>query len=93
MFDPNDTVLKTFNYYQDKSELGFIQTRVTDQSMFVGRRIKDLDTCENESTVMLQTAQGRVEVPRGDTILQANDRVVLLQGEKLQEAIDHQSGQ
>lgn len=159
MFDPNDTVLKTFNYYQDKSELGFIQTRVTDQSMFVGRRIKDLkmvfnfiiakierdgktiiprgetvlkegdiivmggeshfdrsgqslmeiklapchpwvgekikdlDVCENELIVMLQTAQGRVEVPRGDTILQANDRVVLLQGEKLQEAIDHQSGQ
>ena len=61
--------------------------------MFVGRRIKDLDICENELIVMLQTAQGRVEVPRGDTILQANDRVVLLQGEKLQEAIDHQSGQ
>ena len=159
MFDPNDTVLKTFNYYQDKSKLGFIQTRVTDQSMFigmkikdlkmvfnfiiakierdgktiiprgetvlkegdiivmggeshfdqsgqslleiklapchawVGEKIKDLDIGENELIVMLQTAQGGVEIPRGDTVLQVDDRVVLLQGEKLQEAIDHESGQ
>lgn len=159
MFDPNDTVLKTFNYYQDKSKLGFIQTRVTDQSMFVGmkikdlkmvfnfiiakierdgktiiprgetvlkegdiivmggeshfdqsgqslleiklapchawvgEKIKDLDIGENELIVMLQTAQGGVEIPRGDTVLQVDDRVVLLQGEKLKEAIDHESGQ
>ncbi|WP_072469830.1 potassium/proton antiporter [Urinicoccus massiliensis] len=159
MFDPNDTVLKTFNYYQDKSKLGFIQTRVTDQSMFVGmkikdlkmvfnfiiakierdgktiiprgetvlkkgdiivmggeshfdqsgqslleiklapchawvgEKIKDLDIGENELIVMLQTAQGGLEIPRGDTVLQVDDRVVLLQGEKLKEAIDHESGQ
>ena len=28
MLDPNDTVLKTFNYYQDKAEIGFLETRI-----------------------------------------------------------------
>ena len=59
----------------------------------MGEKIKDLDIGENELIVMLQTAQGGVEIPRGDTVLQVDDRVVLLQGEKLQEAIDHESGQ
>lgn len=77
----------------DRSGQSLMEIKLAPCHPWVGEKIKDLDICENELIVMLQTAQGRVEVPRGDTILQANDRVVLLQGEKLQEAIDHQSGQ
>ena len=25
MLDPNDTVLRTFNYYQDKGDIGFLK--------------------------------------------------------------------
>lgn len=76
MFDPNDTVLKTFNYYQDKSELGFIQTRVTDQSMFVGRRIKDLKMVFNFIIAKIER-DGKTIIPRGETVLKEGDIIVM----------------
>ena len=42
MLDPNDTVLETFNYYQSKAEIGFLETRIHPNSSIIVV-IKDLN--------------------------------------------------
>ena len=76
MFDPNDTVLKTFNYYQDKSRLGFVQTRILDQSPWVGQKIKDVKMVFNFIIAKIER-NGETIIPRGETKLKAGDLVVL----------------
>ena len=76
MFDPNDTVLKTFNFYQDKSKLGFIQTRIKKNSMLVGMKIKDLKMVFNLIIAKIER-EGKTIIPRGNTVLEEGDLLVL----------------
>lgn len=76
MLDPNDTVLKTFNYYQDKSDIGFLETRIYEDSNLVGQKVKDLNMAFDFIVAKL-TRNGKMVVPKGETILEANDHVVL----------------
>lgn len=76
MIDPNDTVLKTFNDYQDKSELGFIQTPITRGSRWVGRKVSELNLAFNVIVAKIQRG-GETVVPRGDTVIEEGDIIVL----------------
>lgn len=76
MVDPNDTVLKTFNDYQDKSELGFIQTPITSHSRWVGKKVKELNLAFNIIVAKIDRG-GKTIVPRGDTVIQGGDIIVL----------------
>lgn len=76
MLDPNDTVLQTFNYYQDKAEIGFLETRIHGNSYLVGRQVKDLRLTFDFIVAEIER-EGRTVVPRGHITLQEGDLVVL----------------
>lgn len=76
MLDPNDTVLQTFNYYQDKAEIGFLETRIHGNSYLVGRQVKDLRLTFDFIVAKIER-EGRTVAPRGHITLQEGDLVVL----------------
>lgn len=76
MIKENDTVLKTFNYYQDKSALGFIQTELKAGSKWIGKSLKSMDTNFDFIVVKIER-NGTTIVPNGDTILKEGDIIVL----------------
>ncbi|MDY3118508.1 MAG: potassium/proton antiporter [Peptoniphilus sp.] len=75
MLDPNDTVLKTFNYYQDRSAIGFLETPICDDSL-VGTAVKDLNLSFDFIVAKL-VRDGKTIVPHGDTVLEKGDVVVI----------------
>lgn len=76
MLDPSDTVLKTFNYYLDKAEIGFLQTRIHSGSSLIGRRVRDLNLAFDFIVAKIERA-GQTIVPRGHVELKQDDLVVL----------------
>lgn len=76
MLDPNDTVLQTFNYYQTKAELGFLETRIHPNSSLVGQQLKDLDLPFNFIVAKMERA-GKTIVPRGQVMLEEGDLIVI----------------
>lgn len=76
MLDPNDTVLKTFNDYQDRSEIGFIQTKIFEDSRWVGKKVKDLNLAFNVIVAKI-SRMGKTIVPKGDTEIKEGDIIVL----------------
>lgn len=80
MLDPNDTVLQTFNYYQDKAEIGFLETTIHPGSSLVGTAVKDFNLTFDFIVAKIVRA-GKTVVPRGHVVLEENDRIVL-SGEK-----------
>lgn len=76
MLEPNDTVLKTFNYYQDKSDLGFIQTKILPGNRWIGKQIKELTHTFNIIVAKIER-EGRTIVAKGNTVIKENDIVVL----------------
>ncbi|MDO5457848.1 MAG: potassium/proton antiporter [Atopococcus tabaci] len=75
MLDPDDNVLKTFNYYQDKSEVGFLETDIQPGSSLIGRQIKDLNI-EFDFIIAKIIRENENIVPGGNITLQENDRLV-----------------
>lgn len=76
MVDLNDTVLKTFNDYQDKSDLGFIQTLVAPGSRWDGKKVKDLNLAFPVIIAKIDRS-GKTIVPRGETTILGGDIIVL----------------
>ena len=87
MLDPNDTVLQTFNYYQDKAEIGFLQTRLHPGSSLIGRQVMELRLTFDFIVAKIER-NGHTIVPRGHVVLQEND-VIVLGGEKHFDASGH----
>lgn len=80
MLDPSDTVLKTFNYYQTKAEIGFLETRIHPNSALVGSMVKDLNLTFDFIVAKIER-DGKTIVPRGHIVLAEND-IVILGGER-----------
>ena len=76
MLDPSDTVLKTFNYYQSKAEIGFLETRIHPNNSLIGSKVKDLNLPLNYIVAKIER-DGKTLVPRGHTIIEENDVIVL----------------
>ena len=76
MLDPNDTVLQTFNYYQTKAEIGFLQTKIRPGSSLIGTQIKDLNLTFDFIVAKIER-NGKTIVPRGHTVIQENDLIIL----------------
>ena len=79
MYDPDDTVLRTFNYYSDKTDLEFIKTHVTKNSPWVNKKISDIEISFNIIIAKIER-EGKSIVPRGNTYLRDDD-VIILGGE------------
>lgn len=76
MFEENDTVLRTFNYYQDKSGLGFLKTKIIENSKWANKKIKDIEIAFNIIIAKIERG-GRTIVPRGNTLIEVGDDIVL----------------
>lgn len=76
MLDPSDTVLKTFNYYLDKANLGFLETRIKSGGKHIGTKVKDLNM-EFDFIVAKIERDGKTIVPRGEVVFEEDDIVVL----------------
>lgn len=76
MLDPNDTVLKTFNYYQSKAKIGFLETRIHSDSGLVGSKVKDLNLTFDFIVAKIER-DGETIVPRGHIVLKENDLIIL----------------
>lgn len=76
MLDPSDTVLKTFNYYQSKAEIGFLETRIHSKNSLIGSKVKDLNLPLNYIVAKIER-NGKTIVPRGHTTIEENDVIVL----------------
>ena len=75
MIDEEEDVLKTFNDYEENS-IEFIPVQLGADSAWTGRRIMDLDT-PPDSIVAAIERRGVPLVPKGDTVLEAGDRIIL----------------
>lgn len=76
MLDSSDTVLKTFNYYQTKAEIGFLETKLHPNSTLVGMEVKDLNLTFDFIVAKIER-NGETIVPRGHIVLQENDTIIL----------------
>lgn len=76
ILDPTDTVLKTFNYYQSKAEIGFLQTRIHPGSKLIGSQIKDLNLTFDFIVAKIER-DGKTIVPRGHVVIEENDLIIL----------------
>ena len=76
ILDPSDTVLKTFNYYQSKAEIGFLQTRIRPGSSLIGTQIKDLNLTFDFIVAKIER-NGKTVVPRGHTVIRENDLIII----------------
>ncbi len=76
MLDTNDTVLKTFNYYQTKAEIGFLETKIHAKSTLIGMEVKDLNLTFDFIVAKIER-NGKTIVPRGHVILKENDTIIL----------------
>lgn len=76
MLDPNDTVLKNFNYYQDKSDIGFLRTNVKKGTGLDGSYVRDLNLAFDFIVAKIIRDKKTI-VPRGDIKLKAGDTIVL----------------
>lgn len=76
MLDTSDTVLKTFNYYQTKAEIGFLETVIHSNSTLVGMQVKDLNLTFDFIVAKIER-DGETIVPRGHIVLKENDKIIL----------------
>ena len=76
MVDPIDTVLKTFNYYQSKAEIGFLETKLRANSALVGMKVSDLNLTFDFIIAKIER-NGKTIVPRGHIVLEESDTIVL----------------
>src|SRR5690554_5400530 len=76
MLDPNDTVLKTFNDYQDKTDVGFLETTIHKNSSLIGTYVRDLNLTFDFIVAKIER-DGKTIVPRGHVVLEEGDKIVL----------------
>lgn len=76
MLDPYDTVLKTFNFYQSKAEIGFLETRIHKNSNLIGSQVKDLNLTFDFIVAKIER-NGETIVPRGHVTLEEDDLIIL----------------
>lgn len=77
MTDDGEDVMKTFNDFTDNTNAQFSRIDITGGSSWDGKAVKDLGLPRNILIVMVVRGEQRIQ-PRGDTVLQAGDRVVII---------------
>lgn len=74
--DKNEDVMTTFSDFSENEEMCFGAIRITETSRWNRRKIKDLDLTQDCLIALVVRGNTRI-VPKGDTLLQAGDEIVL----------------
>ena len=76
MIDDEDNVLKTFSDYSDEVPVQFIKLPITSNHSWNGKKIKDIPLLPDVLLVLILRGDRRI-VPKGHTLIQAGDCVIL----------------
>lgn len=76
MTDKNEDVMTTFSDFSENEEMCFGAIRITETSRWNRRKIKDLDLTQDCLIALVVRGNTRI-IPKGDTLLQAGDEIVL----------------
>lgn len=76
MIDDEENVMRTFNDYSDETEVQFIKLSVTEESVWAGRKIKDIPFPRGLLVVMIIRGREKV-IPTGKTKILAGDILAL----------------
>ena len=76
MIDENADVNKTFNDYQEESDVAFIKTHIGGEHPWKNRKLKDLQFLKDLLAVMI-FREGQTLIPNGNTTVQEGDLIVL----------------
>ena len=77
MLDTGDNVMKTFNDYSEGTEMQFSSIDIGPGSKWNGKKVMDLGLPGNMLIALVIRGKERITA-RGDTVLQAGDRVILV---------------
>lgn len=76
ILDPNDTVLKTFNHYQDKQDISFFETRIHENSSLIGSKVNELNLTFDFIVAKIERGS-EIIIPRGSTVIEEDDIIIL----------------
>lgn len=76
MVDNQDNVLKTFNDYQEDTEMQLIKTYIPESHPWIGKSISEIKLMIDILVVMIKRGDETI-IPKGDTIIFAGDFLIL----------------
>lgn len=76
MVDEKNSVLKTFNDYEEQAEIRLITTEIPEKHPWAGKTIGELNLVVDTLIVMIKRG-GATLIPRGDTVIAAGDVLVM----------------
>ncbi len=76
MIDDNSNVMKTFNDYMDEMSMQFVQFTLNATHPWVENMVRDI-VLPPDSLIVLITREGKKIIPDGQTVLCANDTLIL----------------
>lgn len=77
MVDASANVMRTFNDYQEQSNLSFVKIKVVADHPFVGKTLAEAGSIENMLVVLILRHGSDPVIPGGDTRIEAGDLLVL----------------
>lgn len=76
MIDANANVMRTFNDFQEESDLSLIKIKVDPTHPLIGRALRDVPTPRDLIVVLILRHGNERVVPGGDTVIEAGDLLV-----------------
>lgn len=76
MIDDEEDVMKTFTDYSEELAVQFIQIRIPARHPWIGKKLSEIEL-PPDVLVVYREQDGTVSVPNGNTILKAEDRLIL----------------
>lgn len=76
MIDANANVMRTFNDFQEESDLSLIKIKVDPTHPWIGRALRDVPALRDLIVVLILRHGNERVVPGGDTVIEAGDLLV-----------------
>lgn len=76
LIDDNSDVLKTFNDYREDDLMTMMRMFVPENHSWAGKKLSEITLPTGSLAVMIRRGKETV-IPRGDTVIEANDSVIL----------------
>lgn len=76
LIDDNSDVLKTFNDYREDDSMTMMRMFIPENHHWEGKRLSEVTLPTGSLAVMIRRGKETI-IPRGDTVIEANDSVIL----------------